>query len=362
MARIRKVEVFRRKGSPFWYIRYWEPTSGGGWKAQWKSTKSKRKADAEKLRREIERDLDDGKHPDADIPWCDFAEDFLTKHADAKAKRTAQSYRECLTTFAKTAKPRCLGDVTTGMLEDFRNARLAGGAAPATANRDLRHVRTALRWAYRREYLNRVPDFTGLMVRLDDKQPAIIPEEDFRAIVAALRNPELVLRRATAGWWRVFLYVANYLGMRRGEIFGLTWDRIRFDANEVVVSAGSSKSRRDRVLPMTDELARVLSQWRSSQPTLPMSGEVLPWTYASYRPMYDDWHAILDAAGMPEDEHYTPHDCRSTCASELIAANVPTAVVKDFLGHSTVTTTERYYLNTTPALRAAANARKVALA
>ena len=38
-----------------------------------------------------------------------------------------------------------------------------------------------------------------------------------------------------------------------------------------------------------------------------------------------------------------------------------TVVVKDFLGHATVATTENYYINTKPALRAAANARKVRL-
>ena len=41
---------------------------------------------------------------------------------------------------------------------------------------------------------------------------------------------------------------------------------------------------------------------------------------------------------------------------------MPTAVVKDFLGHAGVTTTERFYINTKPALRAAASMRKVKLA
>jgi integrase len=36
-------------------------------------------------------------------------------------------------------------------------------------------------------------------------------------------------------------------------------------------------------------------------------------------------------------------------------------VVKDFQGHASVTTTERYYINTKPALRAAVAARKVRL-
>ena len=62
-----------------------------------------------------------------------------------------------------------------------------------------------------------------------------------------------------------------------------------------------------------------------------------------------------------QSKHYVPKNCRSSCASELIAAGVPTVVVKDFLGHASVTTTEQYYINTKPALRSAAVARKVRL-
>ncbi|PHS02178.1 MAG: hypothetical protein COA78_21755 [Blastopirellula sp.] len=49
---------------------------------------------------------------------------------------------------------------------------------------------------------------------------------------------------------------------------------------------------------------------------------------------------------------------RSTCGSELIEAGVPTMVVKDFLGHASVTTTEAFYVNTTTALRPAAEKRR----
>jgi integrase len=87
----------------------------------------------------------------------------------------------------------------------------------------------------------------------------------------------------------------------------------------------------------------------------------LPWPHDDYNNFYEDWHAIQTTAGMPKGDHYVPKNCRSTCASALIAANVPTVVVKDFLGHATVATTENYYINTKPALRAAAAARKVCL-
>ena len=47
--------------------------------------------------------------------------------------------------------------------------------------------------------------------------------------------------------------------------------------------------------------------------------------------------------------------------SLMVLDRKPTVVVKDFLGHATVATTENYYINTQPALRAAASARKVRL-
>lgn len=107
------------------------------------------------------------------------------------------------------------------------------------------------------------------------------------------------------------------------------------------------------------ELGTILLQWRGSQPTIPMAGEVLPWERDSLRQLYDDWHAIQAAAGIPDGQHYVPKNRRSWCASAWIAAGVLTVVVKDILGHATVATTETFYINTTPAPRSAIEARKI---
>ena len=200
---------------------------------------------------------------------------------------------------------------------------------------------------------------------MNQHQPVIIPEADFLAMVAALGNKDLQLLRRSIGWWKIFLYLAYYLGLRRGEIFGLTWDKIRLDSLELVVSANTSKGRKDRVVPMAQELAQLLRAWnyeQSPRKQSPSPVEVSPWPFGNYRPLYDDWHAIQTAAGIPADKHYVPKNCRSSGASEMIAANVPTATVKDFLGHASVVTTERYYINAKPALRSAVAARKVRLA
>lgn len=362
--RVRKIQILKHPNqkSPYWYVRYWElRPDGRTWREVWKSTKTTVKKEAEQIRRKIERELDAGRRYDADMPWVDFVQEFLEKHTSRKADRTQDTYKLCLDTFTETAKPKRLSDIGLGMLEDYANARIAEGSSGPTVNKEIRHLRAALRWALRREYVNKLPDFSAVFVRVDQKQPITIPEEDFLAMLKALQDPELVLQKRPRDWWRVFLYVAYYLGLRRSEILGLAWDRVSFDTLEVHVSALTSKGRKDRVIPMAPELAQVLREWRASQGNDKSREEVLPWPYDTYRQLYLDWHAIQKAAGIPEDQHYVPKNCRSSCASGLIAAGVPTVVVKDFLGHGTVTTTEKFYINTKPAMRAAALARKVLL-
>lgn len=362
--RVRKVQVLKHPNgkSPNWYLRWWELTPDGTkWVEKWRSTRTSVKKKAEGQRRELERELDDGKRAESETSWKEFVELFLEKHAARKPATTLSVYRQCLNAFTEAVKPKKLAKVSHAVLEDFVDNRLRMGSAPATVNRDLRHVRAALRWAKRRGLISDAPDFKGVFVREDRKKPTIIPEEDFMAMVGALRKPDLTLKRRSADWWRVFLYVAYYLGLRRSEILGLTWGRISFDTLDVHVLAATSKGRKERVVPMAPELGEMIKQWRDKQGKAKSTDEVLPWPYDTYRQLYEDWHLIQKAAGIPDGEHYVPKNCRSSCASELIAANVPTVVVKDFLGHATVATTENYYINTKPALRAAASARKVRL-
>jgi integrase len=348
--------------SPYWYLRWWELTpDGSNWKERWRSTKTTVKKVADQQRRELERELDAGKRAEAEMSWPDFVKDFLGKHETRKPATTLALYKHCLEKFGQVGKPRRLAKITHTLLEDFAIKRLQDGAAAASVNRDLRHLRAALRWAKRRGYISEVPEFKGVFIREDRKKPVIIPEEDFMEIIKATRKPDLALKYCSADWWRVFLYVAYYLGLRRGEILGLTWGQVSLETLEVHVLAPTSKSRKERVVPIAPEVAGILRQWRESQPQATSGDPLLPWPRDDYRSLYDDWHTIQKAAGISDGDHYVPKNCRSTCASELIAANVPTVVVKDFLGHASVATTETYYINTKPALRAAANARKVRL-
>lgn len=249
--------------------------------------------------------------------------------------------------------------MTRVLLEGFRNARVeelsrrkkrkGQPLSPATVNRDLRHLRRALNWAVERGYLEKAPSFKKVMLREDKKAPPFIPEADFLVIVAAVDKVELVLGRQ---WWKTFLYVGYYCGLRTGELLSLQWPDVGADA--VRVRARGSKSRKDRVVPISPELRAVLGGFRPA--VIPVTQEVFPYGFADWKKLYQDWHAIRAAAGIAE--HYVPEDGRSTFCSDLAALGVSTATVKDLAGHSSMATTERYYINAKPAHRVAIAERK----
>ena len=60
----------------------------------------------------------------------------------------------------------------------------------------------------------------------------------------------------------MFLYLAYYIGARRGEFLSLSWDDVNFSTLEIRVEAPTSKSRKERVIPMSTDLADVLRKWK----------------------------------------------------------------------------------------------------
>ena len=186
-----------------------------------------------------------------------------------------------------------------------------------------------------------------------------MPRDELLAMLTALDSGKLKLTKRPASWWRLFVRLAYNLGMRRGEILGLRWDSVDLEKAELTILTRITRGRKAkkgkkitkghkyRIMPLAPELVAMLREWRESCPgeecVLPYSGNLTH--------LYEDWHKFAGDR--------VPKNCRSSCGSQLVEAGVPTFVVKDWLGHSTVTTTETFYVNTAKALWPAAAARKV---
>ena len=144
--------------------------------------------------------------------------------------------------------------------------------------------------------------------------------------------------------------VAAYTGLRRGELLALRWRDVQLDQRKVIVSraisadqeATSTKSRKAREVPIPDQAAVALRRLRERDDF--RASDDFVFTNRWGRRI--DGSALRrrvararDAAGLRKLRF---HDLRHTYGSLLVAAGVDLASVKSAMGHSRITTTERY--------------------
>lgn len=144
--------------------------------------------------------------------------------------------------------------------------------------------------------------------------------------------------------------VAAYAGLRRGELVALRWRDVDFAGSKITVRRAlsgdtelrSTKSRRFREVPLPDQAAGALDR-------LSQRGEFVgpdDYVFANRLGRRLDPSALRrrferarDAAGL---EPLRFHDLRHTYGSLLVAGGIDLVSVKAAMGHSRITTTERY--------------------
>lgn len=124
---------------------------------------------------------------------------------------------------------------------------------------------------------------------------------------------------------------ALHTGMRRGEILNLRWAQVDLEGGYITVTR--TKSGKQRKIPINQTVRQVLeSQMRRGPLVFHRKGKPAK----SVRTTFEQ---AVKKAGIG---HCRFHDLRHTFATRLVLAGVPLPVVKELLGHSTITTTMRY--------------------
>jgi integrase len=144
--------------------------------------------------------------------------------------------------------------------------------------------------------------------------------------------------------------LAAYAGLRRGELVALRWRDVDFGGRKIIVRRAlsgeaevrSTKSRRARQVPLPAQAAEALERLRCRQEFVGPDDYV----FASRLGRRLDPTAVRrrferarDTAGL---EPLRFHDLRHTYGSLLVAGGIDLPSVKAAMGHSHITTTERY--------------------
>jgi len=147
---------------------------------------------------------------------------------------------------------------------------------------------------------------------------------------------------------RAAFLVAIYTGLREGEVWGLRWCDVQLAGRpELHVRRsydGPTKTTEERHVPLLPQALDALTRWRELAPGI---GEALVFTSSDgegHCKGYDaGWEQVADRLSI--DARF--HDLRHTCASHLVQGTwTPTPLalieVRDWLGHESIVTTERY--------------------
>jgi len=212
-------------------------------------------------------------------------------------------------------------------------------------NRFKARVRHLFNWAIAQGYRDDTPfKRHGVnVVRLDGAAETVrtrrlLPgEED---ALMAVATPHL----------RGLLIAALSTGCRLGELLSLQWRDVQCAAGgrarALVLRAGKTKTGTLRVVPVGQRLAAVLEMLRTDP-----EGEVLPpdaYVFGDevggpIASIKTTWRSACEKAGVA-GLHF--HDLRREFACRLLESRAELHDVRDFLGHTNLTTTSRYLRST----------------
>lgn len=139
--------------------------------------------------------------------------------------------------------------------------------------------------------------------------------------------------------------VMCYCGLRRSEVAGLRYENVSLDENTPFIRL-IGKGNKERVVPLPSEAVKRMKAWKEQRGNAAgfffqaiENGEKICQHGLNPASIYMICKFTALRLGMKK---WTPHDLRRTCASTLIEKGVDLTTVRDWLGHSSVTSTQLY--------------------
>lgn len=263
------------------------------------------------------------------------ADKFIREHLTTIKPRAAERYGTSLKHLAEHFGGKGLHQVTSAELSTFETRRRSAGVRPGTIRRDLACLSSlltsAIDWEWIEDAGNPVPSYLRRRAKRGLKEAPARTRYLSEAEEAAL------MRAATAEP-REAIILAIDTGLRREELFSLTWPQIDL-LRGVIATTTFTKNGRARKVPCPPRSAQILAQ-------LPRYLEtpyvlVNPETRTRYRQMNKGLKAAMRRAGITDLRW---HDLRRTAGCRWLQRDGKSmAEVSLLLGHSSVAVTEQRY-------------------
>ena len=223
---------------------YWIKYYRNG-KAIMESTQSDKKEVASRLLKQREGEISKGEIPGVyydKIRFDELAEDYLTDYRinNKKTLNDAQRNVARLKVFFEGMR---VTEIDTARIKDYTSSRLEAGLSNASVNRELAALKTMFNLGLKctPSKVRQIPYIP--MLKESNVRKGFFEHEEF-----------IALRKVLPDCLRPVITFAYYIGWRKEEIVGLTWDRVDLKQGIIRLDPGETKNSEGRTVYLNDEL------------------------------------------------------------------------------------------------------------
>ncbi len=267
----------------------------------------------------------------------DHIEGFL-RYLDLQkgaSEHTLRAYRKDLEAFAPYVTK---GVEDIGMIDVrvFLAGQIKGGLSKTTAGRRLAAVRSFLKYLYREGYVKENPAKLVTTPKAQRPLPRFLSVDDVFSLVEQPKGMGFLQTRD-----RAILELLYSSGLRVSEIAGLNMEDVNTREGLVKVKG---KGRKERVVPVGSKAVDAIKSYLVEKILLKRKNKALflnnrgePLSDRGVRRIVVKYARMIGISGK-----VGPHTLRHTFASHLLQAGADLRVIQELLGHSSLSTTQKY--------------------
>ena len=295
------------------------------------------KAEAQKVYNELVVAVDKKIHAKIVPSWTRVVENFLANAiAQGYSHKSINNQRLCLAKHTQEAwGDTPIDSITSNQIRDLICIRMAN-YSDNHRNNLRKMINAVFKFALGDNLIakNPVPD---IKIKSRDKIKCVLTES----------QASTLLERAKINYsiWYPHWCMALFTGMRSGELYALTWDKVNFDSRQILVNSSwnnkdgfkGTKSGDDRIVEIAHPLLHILKELKLSNQgsdfVLPRIGK---WEKGEQA---KELKNFLTINGLPEVKF---HDLRATWATLMLSKGTPAIKVMTMGGWKELKTMEIY--------------------